>query len=188
MHNKEENKLLFYYYDLSRALILKNKNRLNSLVEAQEILKRLIREDIPHAGLKQIAIINLADLMIKELAINQSEEIFSELNNLIDKLYTHGKEQLIYHMIIESLILKSKITLIEGNLKQAERLLVQASIMAEEKNLTYLVNKTNDEYNAFRKQITHWSELIESNTPLIEKIKLAEIQNYIGDLQKIAFK
>ena len=169
-------------------MIQKNKNRLSNIVEAQEIFKRVIREDIPHAGLKQIAINNLADLMVKELAINQDPELFAELNNLVDKLYTHGKEQRTFHIIIESLILKSKITLIEGNLKQAERLLVQASIMSEEKNLTYLVKKTEREYKEFRAQVTRWADLIENNTPLIDKIKLAEIQNYIGDLQKISFK
>lgn len=186
--SKSDNKLVFYYYELSRALIQKSKNRMNYFAEAQEILKRLISEDTPHAGLRQIAIINLADLMIKELAINQNPELLSELNSLIDKLYTHGKEKNLFHIIIEALILKSKITLIEGNLKQAERLLVQASIMAEEKNLTYLVIKSNAEYKEFRKQITHWAELVEGNTLLIEKIKLTEIQNYIDDLQKIAFK
>lgn len=185
---KEENKLVYYYFEISHALVLKHKKGMNNLVEAQEILKRLISEDIPQAALKQIAIINLADLMVEELVIDQSEEMFTELSDLIDKLYTLGKEQMIFHMIIESLILKSKIALIKGNLKQAERLLVQASILAEEKNLTYLVNKTNAEYKEFRGQITHWSDFIENNAPLIEKIKLAEIQNYIDNLEKIAFK
>ena len=67
-------------------------------------------------------------------------------------------------------------------------MLVQASIMSEEKNLTYLVIKTEKEYKEFRAQVTRWADLIENNMPLIDKIKLAEIQNYIGDLQKISFK
>ena len=146
---KDENKLVFNYYEVARALIQKNKNRLSYLVEAQEIFKKVIREDIPHAGLKQIAIKNLADLMVKELAINQDPELFAELNNLVDKLYTHGKEQRAFHIIIEALILKSKITLIEGNLKQAERMLEQATIKSEEKNLTYLDIKTEKEYKEF---------------------------------------
>ena len=186
--NKDENKLLFYYYETSRGLLTKSKNRMSSIAESQDIFKQLLKEDIPHSSLKQIIIINLADLMIKELTLNQNQEIFDELNMLIDNLYNHGKEQHIYHIIIESLILKSKISLIQGNIKQAERLLVQSSILAEEKNLTYLAKKTDLEYKEFRKQVTHWAEIIESNTPLIEKIKLAEIQNYIDDLQKMAYK
>lgn len=186
--SKDENKLLFYYYETARGLISKNQNKMSSMVESQEIFRRLLKEDIPHNTLKQIVIINLADLMIKELAINQRQELLDELNSIIDNLYTYAKEKLIYHIIIESLILKSKISLIEGNLKQAERLLVQSSILAEEKNLTYLVKKTESEYEEFRRQVTHWAEIIENNSPLIEKIKLTEIQNYIGDLQKIAFK
>ena len=188
LSTKDSNKLIFYYYEISRALIQKSKKGLNYFAEAQDILKRILRENIPHSGLKQLVIINLADLMIKELSIEPNDEILMELNNTIDKLYAHGKEQNIFHLIIEALILKSKITLVEGNIKQAERLLVQASILAEEKNLTYLENKSNAEYKIFRKQITNWAEMIENNTPLVEKMKLAEIQNYISDLQKIAFK
>jgi tetratricopeptide (TPR) repeat protein len=185
---KDDNKLIYYYFEIARGLVLKQKDRLGYIVEAQEIFKRLMKEDIPHAGLKQMLIVNLADLMVKELLVKPDPEIFLELNNLVEKLYNHGREKQIFHIIVESLILKSKITLVEGNLKQSERLLVQASIMAEERNLTYLVKKSEKEYSDFRKQVDHWKGLLEKNAPLVQKLQDIEIQKYISDLQKIAFK
>ena len=115
----ENNNVVRIYSQLSEALILKESPRLKDKVMALEILEKLKLEPEMSIEPRIDMFKYLADLYILELQTDQSEQVWNNLHDVIDKLVNIGKDQHVFPVYIEASILQSRIYLLKDDLINA---------------------------------------------------------------------
>jgi len=127
------------YYQLAHALMLKSSKRLRQKIEAEKIFSTLIKKETPLVHeITIIAIKHLCELLLDELRTYSEEVVLQEVKDLMLRLDNIGRSQQSFSIVVEALILQSKLTLLEGNLEKARHLLEQAELTASEKGMKYL--------------------------------------------------
>lgn len=79
------------------------------------------------------------------------------------------EEEGLFPIIIETLILESKLTMLEGNLELDVELLRKAAVNAEEVGLTFLQRKANDEKRIMEKYFMDIRNFIEKNQKMCQQ-------------------
>ena len=173
-----------YIYELARALILKKAKRLRSRSEAENILKEIIDNGqnlTPQ--LRLLTIINLCDLLLEELVITNNDEIIDELTPLINQLLNIAKNANSYLWLAETRLLQSKLALIQMDLRDAKKLLIEAQMIADIHGLNLLAIKISNDHDSLLDQSRLWDELLQNAAPYSERIKLASIDGLISQMQ-----
>ncbi|MFX1251038.1 MAG: tetratricopeptide repeat protein [Promethearchaeota archaeon] len=177
--NQEKNKVISQRYRLAQALTLKTSTRAPKRAKAEELLKQIIEEEVVDHEVTVEALLNLCDLLLVELRITNESEVLSEINILMSRLLTIAKQQHSHLLITEIYILKSKLSLLELNIQDAQRFLDQAQLIVEEKGLKRLAIKVSREQAVFREKMDKWKLIIKHNAPINERLELAELEAQI---------
>ena len=173
-------------YRLSKAMMLKNSERMKFKANAQIIFEEIIKEEnCPH-DLKVFAMLNLCDLLLDELEAYREKEVFQQTDELVREIYEIAQEQHSHNLIVEALILKSKFELIKGDIAQSMKLLEQAKLIAEERDLTLMLENVIREQKKMDEKMDIWRDLIEKDASLKERLEKVKLLNYIEDALKIA--
>jgi tetratricopeptide (TPR) repeat protein len=174
----------FYLYELARALIFKKTKRLKARSEAETILKEIIENGLNLTPqLRFLTIINLCDLLIEELVITNNDEILKELTPLINQLLNLVKNANSYLWLAETRLLQAKLALIQMNIRDAKKLMVEAQMIADIHGLNLLAIKISNEHDSLLDQSRLWDELLQTAAPYSERIKLASIDGLISQMQ-----
>lgn len=184
-NNKHRSQYIVQCYKLSEALILKTSARIRDKAKAQQILQELVDDDT--MGIldpKTYATLTLCELHLFELKaspdeVTEENETFQEIKLLINNLESLAWRQHSFPLLISTMLLQAKLALIEGNLTEAMQLLEQAKITTEEKKLARLVEKVVEEQKELSAQLDTWKNLVRENTPLLEKLEHARLEDYI---------
>ncbi|MFX1514149.1 MAG: hypothetical protein ACFFCQ_16350 [Promethearchaeota archaeon] len=104
---------------------------------------------------------------------------------MLGNLVLLAEEQHSFLLLVNTLILQAKFTLVEGNLTRAMQLLDQAKGIAEEKNLGKLSEKISAEKQLLITQLDTWEDLIQDNAPLKERLTRARLEEYISKALEI---
>lgn len=174
------------WYDLANALIYKGESRLVNQAKAFEILKKLSKIKIRSYDLEALVNFNLCELLIDEFKQYGHLEIFEELVFLIDHMYRRAQKQNLSPMMIEILILKSNLSLIQGNLHETEKILDQALTLANEKGLVSYSDKCKDAQTKFHQNLDEWNELVAEGSSINERIKKLELKDYLGQALELS--
>ena len=166
---------------LAEALILKNGSRMSEKVKAQEILLKLANEKGYYYGITFYSILSLCDLLVEELKLFGEEEVQKQVKALLSRIQDIAYEQQRPPLIIQSLLLQSKFSLVEGDAEKANTLLEEAKIIAEESGLKLLASKVSKERQNLNREMNRWEELFYRNAPLRERFDKAEIKNYLSE-------
>jgi hypothetical protein len=173
------NKMVQIRKNLGTALILKNNPRAMYKFEAQKTLSNIINQGVVDHELTIISMVNLCDLLIDELQTYNQEEVFLELENLLNQLYTVSQDYKSYFFLIEALILKSKFALVKGKISEADELLNKASFIACEKNFNDSIERITEEQHNLSNSIKKWEHLSRSGIDISERLKEIEIKEYL---------
>ena len=136
-----------YRYTLGKALLLKHKGDLRSIIEARIRLDELVKENTVENELRILALVNICNLLVKELEITNDETILDEIGPYFTELLNDALESKNY-------------PLFEKVLK-----------MAEDHQLFQLYDKITMDYDRFIKNIDKWRELKKLNFPIEEMFK-----------------
>ncbi|MFX0063268.1 MAG: tetratricopeptide repeat protein [Candidatus Hermodarchaeota archaeon] len=177
--NHEKNKIISQRYRVAQALMLKTSTRAPKRAKAEELLKQIIEEEVVDHEVTVEALLNLCDLLLVELRITNESEVLSEINILMSRLLTIAKQQHSHLLITEIYILKSKLALLELDIREAQRFLDQAQLIVEEKGLKRLAIKVSREQATFREKIDKWKLIIKQNAPINERLELVELEAQI---------
>jgi hypothetical protein len=123
--------------------------------------------------------------LIEELKFYGEREVLQQIKALLTQIHDIALNQQHPTLIVESLLLSGKFSLVEGDAQRADQLLKKAKINAEERGLTQLSVQIVQEQEKLRNELDKWSELIEKNTPLKERLEKAQIVNYLKDAQEL---
>ncbi|MFQ5978114.1 MAG: tetratricopeptide repeat protein [Candidatus Heimdallarchaeota archaeon] len=142
---QEDDKSLSQSYRVTQALVLKTSPRIRDKARAQELLQQLIEEEMIYFWNTQLAMINLCELLLDELKAYGEINVLHEAKSLVDKLYSLAQARHSHSLVVNSLILRAKFAMIEGDLTAAVQYLEQARVTAEEKSLGQLAEKVTTE-------------------------------------------
>ncbi|MFX0051564.1 MAG: tetratricopeptide repeat protein [Candidatus Hermodarchaeota archaeon] len=185
LHARTPNKKIHLRSQLAEALVLKRSKRMRDKVQAQVLLNQIVNEEDIWFEWTELAMINYCDLLLYEVKSFGDPEVWTEAKTLIQQFSTKAQDQQMSPMIVEILLLQAKFATIEGELQQALNYYDQAKLTATEKNFDLLVQKIADERRTFEVEFDKWQELNERNASLQERLKMAQIEDYIQDVLKI---
>ncbi|MHA1992819.1 MAG: tetratricopeptide repeat protein [Candidatus Hodarchaeales archaeon] len=179
---KEKGEIDLYKWDLlSKAYMMKTSTRLRDRIEAQALFKELINK-VGGEGIF-INMGNLCDLLLEELSINNDPEILDEITPLITKSLEMAEEARNYYWLAETKLLQAKLALIQLNMEEAKRLMVQAQRVAELHGLNLLAWRISSEHDNLLEQIDTWDRIEKDEAPISERIKLASTQGILERIQ-----
>ncbi len=175
-HQNKNNKYIAQLTRLDEGIILRNNKRLKEKIKAQKIFHQIINDGLIHIEITIEAMLNLIELLIYELELTGDETILTEVTELSDKLLIIAKEQNSYSLQCETLLFKSKLSLIGMDITQTRKLLIESQKIAEEKGLKRLAKKISNEHDFLLSQMNNWEHLVERKIPLDERIKYARYE------------
>ena len=170
-------------HKLANALVLKTSNQTRNQAKALVLFEQVIEAEIVDHSLTVKAMVNLCDLLIKELTQTAEVELLTEIRDLVGKLQEIAKEQSSDSILAEIYRLRALLCLAELDLKEARNLLQKGLILAEEKSLERIASDIRGEQRDLEEQIKLWEELQERKAPLEETLKYVKIERSAKHLQ-----
>ena len=104
-------------FNFNKALMLKNSSRIRDKAKAQKLFKKIIDTTFFDVNIK--AHIHLCDILLTEYNIENSVEVFNELNYYISSLLDIAEKQHSYIVFCETFLLQAKLALLNFNVKAA---------------------------------------------------------------------
>lgn len=172
---------------LSKALALKSTDKEEDRNKARTLLRELIEtQDMDAWGKKKptLAIKHLAEILAKDMSNEENEEVLQTVVQLFGRLREIGLRRNSYSLIVESLVLRSKASLIAGSIKAANSLLFQAYLTAEESGLASLCRQVSEEQSSLEKETDSWIDMISKGVPLKDRVCKSGMIEYLQSKQK----
>jgi hypothetical protein len=173
------------YYNLGRGIILNKSDRLENKVEAQKLFREVANEPIVWFDLTFESQRWFGRSLLQELQYTSSDQVLDELSNLINQMIEIAKQETSNWLLVEGLLLKAKLELIKFNFKDFENILSIAHQTAKENSLTGYLAHIDKERTSFKEQLGSWKKLLDDNASYLERIKQANLIDYINDAKKI---
>lgn len=185
LHDRSPDKLTQLYFQLGEALMLKTSHRFIKKARAQKLLLEIVTDETMIQYYGGLAMIHLCELYLDELKAYGDVEVFREAKTLVDKFYTLAHKERSFTIEVNVLILQAKFTMVEGDLIKSTALLKKAMDTAEKKGLGALMEKVSFEMQRLEEQVYTWHQLIQSNAPLQERLRQAQLIEYVKIATKI---
>ena len=173
-HKQSEQRL-----KIAEALILMTSSRFQNRAKAEELLREVNEDEILNHELTVDSLLITCDLLLDELRIMGNKDVLKELKELTNKLIELAKNQHSSLLLAQTYWLQSQLYLIELNIGRAKELLIQAQLLAEEKNLNRLVLKISQEYDKLLNQAKQWSNLIEKEAGLEDIMAMVNVDDLL---------
>ncbi|MFQ5980277.1 MAG: tetratricopeptide repeat protein [Candidatus Heimdallarchaeota archaeon] len=177
--SQEDNKVVSQLSRVAEALMLKTSPLARKRVRAEEILEQVAAEEVVNHELTVLALLNLCDLLLAELRLSNDPEMLAEVQSHAAKLLQIADQKNSHWLLAEAYVLKSKLALVEMDLRSAHRFLTQAQLIAEERGLRKLAMKISHDHDSLLQQATQWQEAISRNAPLAERLELANVEDLV---------
>jgi len=169
-------------YQVTNAIFLKSSSRMRDRVEAEIILKRLIKESKSYETIN-MALIYLCDWYFEEFEISKQLEILDDIQPLIDRLLRNAKQQNSYSLLANGKLLQAKLALLQINIAEARKLLSEAQNIADDHDLQFLANEISREHDHLLDELQLWESFKKTQAPVSERLKLVSVDNVIDRMQ-----
>ncbi|OLS21434.1 MAG: Photosystem I assembly protein Ycf3 [Candidatus Heimdallarchaeota archaeon LC_3] len=178
-------KLTRLFYRLAKTKMLKTSSKLKDKAEAQSLVEEIITEDTIWHEYTILAKLILCELLLEEIKLSGDQVILENVKQIINEIYEIGQTHHMYPVLVNALILQTKLALLEGNIPDANQRLTQAILLTEEKGLIQLQKIATQEQLQLESQLTTWKDLYQSNAPMYERIAKTKLTEYLIEAQKI---
>lgn len=112
------------------------------------------------------------------------KEVLQQVQSLLNRIHDIALAQHVSPLIVHSLLLRAKFSLVEGNAQQANSLLEKAKLTTIESGLDLMGTMVTKEQEQLQSELAKWTAFIQSNTPLKERLELARLKDYIAEALK----
>jgi tetratricopeptide (TPR) repeat protein len=171
-------------YRMAKALSLKMSNQTRSQTKAIVLFEQIIEEEVVNHELKVKAMVNLCDMLIRELTLTANAELLEEIKELLLKLHSIAEEQSSNSILAETYRLEALLALAELDLKKARNSLQKGLNLAEEKKLESIASNIREDQINLDEQIQLWEELKERKAPLEETLQYVKIEKSMNQLKQ----
>ena len=169
-------------FNFSEALILRNSSNPRDRLRAELLFENLLREDLSYS-LRIKVLVSLGELILSEILPTNEEERFKNLKSYVAELLSIATENKSFILTCETLILQSKLALVESQDEQALELLKKAHKIATDAELVRLkeiIQKEQENFESEKKRIMH----LDSGTKITEKLEILNVRNGISKIKK----
>jgi tetratricopeptide (TPR) repeat protein len=171
-------------YRLANALVLKTSEKTRDQTKAIVLFEQVIEDEIVDHSLTVKAMVNLCDLLIKELTKTADIELLEEIKNLVQNLHNIAEDQSSNSILAEIYRLEALLALAELDMKKSRLLLKKGIVLAEEKGLESIASNIREEQKELEEQINLWEELQKRKAPLKETLQYVKIEKSMKQLQQ----
>ena len=178
--NRADSPVFIQRYSIAEALILKRSNRSRDRVRAEEILEKVVEEEVLDHSLTTIAMIHLCDLLLLELKATRAEEVLAKVKDLTQRLITIAEEQASPPLVVETYLLQSKLALIDFEVNQARDLMTEAKKLADEKGLQRLGQIVQNEIDTLQNEVKRWESILEVKPSKEELVNLTNLDDLLA--------
>ena len=169
---------------IAEATLLKTSTRMKHRVEAQELLQKVLEEEIVDHSLTVIALIGLSELLLEELKISGDQEVLTLLQTMLSSLFDIAKHQDSHSLLAKTYWLQGQMALIDLDLEKARELLKKAQEIAERKGLQKLAISISSDHDSLLDQLSDWEDLINKKAGLKERLEFAQLGDLVVKLIK----
>jgi tetratricopeptide (TPR) repeat protein len=180
----EDNVRINILHQLGKANLLKNAKRITYQAQAIQILQEITEMENVYYDLKIDAMIHLSDLLVMDLVATKNEEIVNEAIALIDKIQQYAKREHSNALVIESLVLRSKYALVQGEISEADNILKRTLELTKEYKLNYFHSRIQSEITSLEKNLEQWNELTKRGADILDRVDAANLDEYIERLKR----
>jgi len=184
INEQEDNKMIDQMARVSEALLLKIKKRAKNRARAEELLSQVLDEVVINYEVFLVALINLSDLYLTELQLTGDEEALQDLKKLMDKQLAIAKDQKSFPILVETYFLQAQLSLVELDISNAQQLLNQAQLTAEERGLKRLAMKISSEYDFYFEEKEMWEEFTDKKPSISERLSHTSLEENIIRMMK----
>ncbi|MFX0184826.1 MAG: tetratricopeptide repeat protein, partial [Candidatus Hodarchaeota archaeon] len=167
--------------ELGEAMIQKHSKDMLEIALSLRTVQELVTEEYLPQDLKQLALLNACELLLIELKFIEKPESLQNLREYISMLNEIAIQQNSKFLLAHTLILQSKLSLLDLDIEQAFNLLDQAANIAQEKGLKSLSNQAVNEQNSLKAEVDKWISITENKSPLVDRIEQARIKTYLEE-------
>ena len=177
---KSDNVVINQRFRVAQALILKNSQRTKDRVKAEEILEKLVEEEVRDHALTTEAMIHLCDLLLLELKATRAEEVLDKVKELTQQLAMIAEKQASHNLLVETYLLQSKLALIDFEVPEAQRLMTEAKKLANEKGLDRLGKIVQNEIDRLQSEVKKWESILEVKPSKTEMVNLTHLDDLLA--------
>jgi tetratricopeptide (TPR) repeat protein/predicted amidohydrolase len=181
---KSDSESINQRFRVSKALLLKKSKRTRDRVKAEEILEKIVEEDVGDFALKTEAMIHLCDLLLIELKATRAEELLDKVKGITQQLVIVAENQASHPLLVETYLLQSKLALIDFEVNEAQRLLAEAKDLAEEKGLHRLSQIVQNEIDTLQHEVKKWESILEVKPSTQEMVDLTNLDDLLARMVK----
>ncbi len=179
---------------ITEAIFLKSSSRFSDKAQAQKILLDLLNEDghiqkhgsyvwlTSDKSFSYLVITHLAELYLEEFKLSEDNQIMLEVRNLIDNHIQKLDDQIFSPELVELSLLKAKLFLVEGEIKEALFILEKAKKVAETNNFYRMEKKIGSEIKWIHREFMKWDA---AGISVKDRIKQVQIEEYLKEVQKM---
>jgi tetratricopeptide (TPR) repeat protein len=182
---EDKNPIRNQIYKIAKGILLNKSERITKKATAQQIFRDVVNQPVFDFDLTFEAMRLLGKSLLSELQMSSSEEVLEELFSLIDRMEIIAQKEKSFYILIEVYLLKAKLELIKFKFDNFELILKQAELTVQEKGLTGYLLQIERERNVFKNQFEEWNRLMMENATYYDRIKHANLVEYIKSAKKI---
>jgi predicted amidohydrolase/tetratricopeptide (TPR) repeat protein len=186
LNDMATNPLTTKRFQVAEAFVIKQETRLHQQMKAYNLFRKILDENIEDYDLSVFTILNLCDLLVLEIDSTGSQEPLRELEILLQQLVELGYKNQAYDLVIEALLLQSKVSLIEKKVEKGKSFLDQALIMAKDKGLSYVIAKITQQQKNLNIEVESWVDLADKHKEVRQRLETVELKKYISSALQIA--
>ena len=170
---------------LSEALLLKHSNSLKTTYKSQEILEELLQIDISIYHVRVVIIKHYCELLLVEYEMYESESILQKVEDFVAEMAAIAEKQNLLRLKYEIRLISSRLELIRGNYAKSEQILLELQEFARQNRLDAYEKLLSQELKSLNNNYTKWTELVENNAPMKERIAQAKLREYMVNALKM---
>jgi tetratricopeptide (TPR) repeat protein len=169
-------------YNFSEAIILAKRENERDKMKASLLLENLLREKLDYAFQVKV-LLSLSEVLIKDLQETGNEDTLFKLQKYVLELYSLASTNKSHILTAETILLQSKLALIELDKEKAESLLEQAFNIASDNGLDRLKESILKEREVFKKESDKLDKL-DKESPIQKKIEALDLKSRMNGAKK----
>jgi tetratricopeptide (TPR) repeat protein len=178
---KHGSKYTVLTYQLSHARVLRSGSIMRDRVEAENILKSIIKEPAPN--IRGAALIDLCKWYFEEFQLTNQIELLDDIQRFVNVFQISATRSNSFSLLANVKLFQAKLALLQVNMVEARKLLTEAQTIADEHGLQLLAGEISREHDRLLEELKLWESIKNTKASVSERLKLASIDDVMDRLQ-----
>lgn len=167
------------YKKFAKASLQMKSKLTRERAEAQDLFREILNKEVKFNFFNNRSTVFYIEMLLEELKNSGDESILLELQGLVEKLHGQAKAQQRLVGLIDALIMRSRILLIQFNFNDARSHLAEAEKIARDLNSQPLMQRVSSAFDKLLDQTDRWKDYVEKNVDLIDLVKQSELEDLV---------